>query len=232
MRGEHEGWTAFFLCLVGSSPHAWGAWREDGRPEFDCRFIPTCVGSMNGATCCNGISRFIPTCVGSIPGSEAQDTLPAVHPHMRGEHVVVAASVACECGSSPHAWGAFRPRPASRRIPRFIPTCVGSMVSRAATPAPASVHPHMRGEHLGQRHARRCQLGSSPHAWGAYSPRTRAGVRTRFIPTCVGSMAASRVARFCRAVHPHMRGEHVADPGLAPGRGGSSPHAWGAYRRG
>ena len=73
-----------------------------------------------------------------------------------------------------------------------------------------TVHPHMRGEH-------RLVISSVE-------------VARRFIPTCVGSMrrAALRMGR--PSVHPHMRGEHQAGTWTRRKCGGSSPHAWGAFR--
>jgi len=69
--------------------------------------------------------------------------------------------------------------------------------------------------------------GSSPRAWG--TPQQHRGRQTghRFIPTGVGNTIRCRCRRRPSSVHPHGRGEHVADIHRAPSFDGSSPRAWG-----
>ena len=69
--------------------------------------------------------------------------------------------------------------------------------------------------------------GSSPPAWGTLClARTRTSV-TRFIPTCVGNIHPADCKITARAVHPHLRGEHVCCFSRARSMIGSSPPAWG-----
>ncbi len=65
MRGERLAEGFDLPGVVGSSPHAWGAYQTTNYGAATNRFIPTCVGS---------VSRMV----------ESMSTL-AVHPHMRGE---------------------------------------------------------------------------------------------------------------------------------------------------
>ena len=168
MRGEHISSSRVMSVIRGSSPHAWGTCWRGGGDSCTARFIPTCVGNMHQWT----TSR----------------TAAAVHPHMRGEHVVCPVRWISEPGSSPHAWGTWR-HPAGRheRL-RFIPTCVGNILVLPLFVILAAVHPHMRGEHLGNLSRYSNTAGSSPHAWGTWANHQRRAVPTRFIPTCVGNM--------------------------------------------
>ena len=70
--------------------------------------------------------RLIPTCVGSTSRPQRALSCPAAHPHVCGEHYSKAGEAAPHLGSSPRVWGArFAVSPASK-VPRLIPTCVGS----------------------------------------------------------------------------------------------------------
>src|SRR3990170_1431548 len=95
----------------GSSPRAWGACLAPSRSHPAPRFIPTCVGSIRWA------------------GSEAARF--SVHPHVRGEHARRASAAADITGSSPRAWGAFDGVGGRGGLRRFIPTCVGSILTVA-----------------------------------------------------------------------------------------------------
>ncbi len=214
MRGEHVECPADGNIVFGSSPHAWGAWLTSANASWTRRFIPTCVGSIISA-----VVRAVGT---------------TVHPHMRGEHVLLVVCKHDTCGSSPHAWGAcldVLPHPVEIVFSRFIPTCVGSMQSATTAAENTAVHPHMRGEHQGYQYVDFDLTGSSPHAWGALLIVAIVLIVLRFIPTCVGSMTSKPVCVIPYSVHPHMRGEHVAHLHSRRIAVGSSPHAWGAWSR-
>ncbi len=153
---------------IGSSPHAWGTYLEGQVHRVPERFIPTCVGNMIAALVCpsnasgssphawgtflhvqqlHSIDRFIPTCVGNIASVRSRGFNSSVHPHMRGEHVIANINAITTTGSSPHAWGTCQGRFAQSAHVRFIPTCVGNMISSSTCCAFCPVHPHMRGEH-------------------------------------------------------------------------------------
>ena len=90
-----------------------------------------------------------------------------VHPHVRGEHALLALMAASAVGSSPRAWGTLaRPSAARSRRP---------------------VHPHVRGEHSALRSKVQPKSGSSPRAWGTPQFHQLELLARRFIPTCVGN---------------------------------------------
>src|SRR5690349_2451361 len=94
-----------------------------------------------------------------------------VHPHMRGEHFMGHSPASSRIGSSPHAWGTCRNFCHCLEDQRFIPTCVGNMVTGTNQKQVTPVHPHMRGEHALELN------GELEHL--------------RFIPTCVGNIQAA-----------------------------------------
>ena len=173
--------------------------------------------------------RFIPTCVGNMPPPGRKNTVSTVHPHVCGEHSnTIFARPMTWRGSSPRVWGTCchdrrfcacltvhphvcgehgaNKRAADRNF-RFIPTCVGNMISCHGSSPALPVHPHVCGEH---------------GEW-------RAGLRRtlRFIPTCVGNMFS-----LCRgwpfvSVHPHVCGEHLCCCPALYRHIGSSPRVWG-----
>src|SRR5439155_390175 len=137
----------------------------------------------------------------------------AVHPHMRGDNVVVCHAPPAFVGSPPHAWGQSLSLAAQVLAGRFTPTCVGTMPTFTGSSSAHAVHPHMRGDNYsrimrllaeepftppfvgtiscllwpGEPHS-----GSPPHAWGQLLQCSRADCHCRFTPTCVGTMRASR----------------------------------------
>ena len=189
MRGEHVSlWWLGGGC-AGSSPHAWGTRQRGSLAEALPRFIPTCVGNTQ---------RW---------ASDRPST--SVHPHMRGEHAVMAVGAFALLGSSPHAWGTPKKEAHKRLQDRFIPTCVGNTRRSPSHQMSTTVHPHMRGEHACPGFDAMSSPGSSPHAWGTLSGPGLRCPRSRFIPTCVGNTPAARQVDGSRPVHPHMRGEHT-----------------------
>ena len=86
LRGEHVAPGGVAQHIDGSSPPAWGALHPLRAVDTECRFIPTCVGS--------------------ISTTAAAARLWSVHPHLRGEHEPSKPYDHTICGSSPPAWGA------------------------------------------------------------------------------------------------------------------------------
>ena len=211
LRGEHGLPHSSTSTPIGSSPPAWGAC---GR----------CVVEVVGV-------RFIPTCVGSIGYIADFHCAFPVHPHLRGEHVMLLFLVELHFGSSPPAWGAFPAARGSGGHPRFIPTCVGSIQFEAFHYRMIPVHPHLRGEHHTTSPSRQAASGSSPPAWGACRRSHRLQKQLRFIPTCVGSISRTSMAPLRLPVHPHLRGEHCRNFKSRCSVTGSSPPAWGAWKQ-
>ena len=130
----------------GSPPRAWG--------------IPSRLGARGPA------ARFTPTCVGNTLFPSLTSTFDTVHPHVRGEYVVNAATGVVITGSPPRAWGIRSNSRSPTARPRFTPTCVGNTAAGPISPSGRAVHPHVRGEYF-VKHLYLLQLfGSPPRAWG------------------------------------------------------------------
>ena len=89
------------------------------------------------------------------------------------------------------------------------------------------VHPHGRGEHVGDHVAVGRSDGSPPRTWGTSCPASGATDWRRFTPTDVGNMRGSCSPRRVRTVHPHGRGEHSLANSSRVYACGSPPRTWG-----
>jgi len=112
---------------------------------------------------------------------------------------------------------------------RFIPTCVGNMLSPLYSIPYLSVHPHVCGEHINSRCSFALNLGSSPRVWGTLSTQADDVVDSRFIPTCVGNIDVGYGKRLTPTVHPHVCGEHITKIFAHNVHIGSSPRVWGTF---
>ncbi len=127
VRGEHASRPGSRWGAVGSSPRARGTrhrWRPWIRPR---RFIPACAGNTRRRT----------------PPTHSR----AVHPRVRGEHLMLSLDRHREHGSSPRARGTPRRLLDSLELRRFIPACAGNTAAMACSSVPVTVHPRVRGEH-------------------------------------------------------------------------------------
>ena len=146
VRGEHPtSWVASDVNN-GSSPRAWGTSARGVFFGYCVRFIPTCVGNM----------RRRSWVLARLP----------VHPHVRGEHSYSCRKRRFEDGSSPRAWGTCAATESFTGIRRFIPTCVGNIITMPTQRINKTVHPHVRGEHKTYGFIWLKDNGSSPRAWG------------------------------------------------------------------
>ena len=93
-----------------------------------------------------------------------------------------------------------------------------------------TVHPHLRGEHQSLIPFNSVSTGSSPPAWGTSHKVCKRGIRQRFIPTCVGNIQKHFERLYQIPVHPHLRGEHIANITSTMTPAGSSPPAWGTCK--
>ncbi len=132
----------------------------------------------------------------------------AVHPHIRGEYIIMTSVSSTFFGSSPHPWGIPPPDGGPVSFQRFIPTPVGNTSRAPEQRFPTSVHPHARGE-LGFLSIGTIYMpGSSPHQWGIH-PRFRPPpLPARFIPTPVGNTSLLHAVSGVIPVHPHVCGEY------------------------
>ena len=115
---------------VAVHPHGRGDnfLRDQTDPTIDGS-PPRAWGQLSGASLRRQRCRFTPTGVGTIASARASSTRAAVHPHGRGDNVIVMDIRSFLLGSPPRAWGQSYidiREPGSRR---FTPTGVGTMHS-------------------------------------------------------------------------------------------------------
>ena len=146
---------------------------------------------------------------------------------MCGEYFVSASTLDDSAGSSPRVWGVPRRSRSRKAAHRFIPTCVGSTTRLEFAKHMQKVHPHVCGEYCNWMLHRCFHHGSSPRVWGVPGLPRRAGKRSRFIPTCVGSTSAAVVVVVRSRVHPHVCGEYSRHQDPWMDWPGSSPRVWG-----
>ena len=167
MRGERE------YLVHGSDPHHGSS--------------PHARGTPPGRHTAAELPRFIPACAGNACSGRFPRFPPAVHPRMRGERRTGVELPPSMDGSSPHARGTPKNKPAQRRSRRFIPACAGNARRVSAAFRPTSVHPRMRGERNPKDIGVMLQDGSSPHARGTQSGAADPEKPWRFIPACAGN---------------------------------------------
>ena len=149
--------------------------------------------------------------MGNIRLSRQPKSGRAVHPHVCGEHVQGFPTLEVVFGSSPRVWGTFSNVRDRAKVLRFIPTCVGNIITTAQIASDktlrfiptcvgnmtlsnvrlitSSVHPHVCGEH--------------------FDDAVLVTSAVRFIPTCVGNMTKA-----------------LGEGGT---QRGSSPRVWGTF---
>ncbi len=151
----------------GSPPQAWGRHQVRIVSPSITRFTPTGVG-----TACkprrlkreaygsppqawgrpiitqnpSDLMRFTPTGVGTARRTPRTPTWRPVHPHRRGDGMLLGLKPDVDDGSPPQAWGRPIGHIDGDAQPRFTPTGVGTagIASHARSTLP--VHPHRRGD--------------------------------------------------------------------------------------
>ena len=144
-------------------------------------------GTQHPGIALRSIDRFIPTPVGNTASKSRYRNDIAVHPHARGEHVLIPNSVRPAVGSSPRPWGTRRRKKCLGAWIRFIPTPVGNTPGVQGIRGFIPVHPHARGEHKGWGRQSITSSGSSPRPWGTHLVTHLVQDARRFIPTPVGN---------------------------------------------
>ena len=152
--------------------------------------------------------RIIPAYAGSTATWTAASISRTDHPRIRGEHAGFGAIVDPEGG--------------------IIPAYAGSTLMELALTSDCRDHPRIGGEHFHHLVWTVFIEGSSPHTRGAPPWRQLVAERCGIIPAYAGSTARGGWAGVCRADHPRIRGEHVAEMFKFPLHPGSSPHTRGA----
>ena len=171
VRGDNGGLLARANINAGSPPRAWGQHTAARRRTVAGRFTPTCVGTTLGA----GAARSWPT----------------VHPHVRGDNLILIRLSSQTFGSPPRAWGQRRNRKPVRHGHRFTPTCVGTTSAPGPYPEPTSVHPHVRGDNAHCVTTCASRYGSPPRAWGQLLKFEVIKVILKNFPTCVETILLS-----------------------------------------
>ena len=139
--------------------------------------------------------------------------------------------VAALDGSSPHTRGTRLHHVGQPHRTRFIPAYAGNTTSLMGITCTPSVHPRIRGEHVGGRVLSSFTTGSSPHTRGTLQQPVDVGQYLRFIPAYAGN-TRSRCARWPSAsVHPRIRGEHAYASAENKITSGSSPHTRGTRQQ-
>ncbi len=168
MRGDIKLLGIWADLFFGPPPHAWGH-----HEALVLVYLLT--------------HRSTPTCVGTSRVRPSPARAFEVHPHMRGDILMLAISPVTGHGPPPHAWGHLRGMDSERVGIRSTPTCVGTSARSAGISADAPVHPHMRGDIAEWAAGHLKDSGPPPHAWG--HPTTAIPQRhvCRSTPTCVGT---------------------------------------------
>ncbi len=146
-RGDNQTTLELLTVIPGSPPRAWGQRRRRG---------------VRGRG-----RRFTPTGVGTTWPTRRVSTATAVHPHGRGDNVIVPAVLLVDLGSPPRAWGQLGMR---RLMPHLAP-----------------VHPHGRGDNVCRFRFFVYEFGSPPRAWGQHLLVSFIRRVLRFTPTGVGT---------------------------------------------
>ena len=152
---------------TGSSPRVWGqvVVSEFGIPS--CGIIPTRVGTRD-------IYCYFPSGYGD-------------HPHACGDKTRPNPIATRTIGSSPRVWGQVSGVTNFLSGDRIIPTRVGTSVSCDNAVEWDKDHPHACGDKQSNPSHRRKTSGSSPRVWGQGTAPARAQMRSRIIPTRVGT---------------------------------------------
>ena len=135
----------------------------------------------------NTVIRIIPTRVGT------RSTVPPLicfgkdHPHACGDKSVNDALTIRQLGSSPRVWG---------------------QVCRNQTQRPQlQDHPHACGDKYPKHENDNALRGSSPRVWGQVRQMQNLRIRSRIIPTRVGTSERALAKLFLNKDHPHACGD-------------------------
>ena len=156
------------------------------------------------------VARFTPTRVGTTKSSRKPHSVITVHPHARGDNLLIECIDIAIRGSPPRAWGQLVPVRPGAGGRRFTPTRVGTTASARFVLPPT--------------------FGSPPRAWGQRRIHEVRRWGRRFTPTRVGTTSVkTRTSSSC-SVHPHARGDNTCLSLSGSPAAGSPPRAWGQRR--
>ena len=150
-----------------------------------------------------------------------------VHPHGRGDNVVVSRVRNKMRGSPPRAWGQLLSVDVGSVRARFTPTGVGTIRLYSPLALFSPVHPHGRGDNQFSVGSRPAGPGSPPRAWGQCALPGQHKSLIRFTPTGVGTIGLDSAMPRAEPVHPHGRGDNNGANCQRNADLGSPPRAWG-----
>ncbi len=154
--------------------------------------------------------RFIPAYAGNTGLSTNTAAGQAVHPRVRGEHLMCLGIPWCLLGSSPRTRGTRYSFLIAPVFCRFIPAYAGNTANCPVSPVQITVHPRVRGEHISTQTPVTLSSGSSPRTRGTRKTRLLAHLIIRFIPAYAGNTRLSSRSSVFWSVHPRVRGEHLS----------------------
>ncbi len=152
-------------------------------------------------------------------------------PHRRGDVSLRNGGLIILKGSSPQAWGCFSKATFRRKDSPVFPTGVGMFLDAVATQIAGFSLPHRRGDVSSSAHLPLFVIESSPQAWGCFPSASEPASTAVVFPTGVGMFLDVDVIPVDGRCLPHRRGDvsRAEEPHVA--RLGSSPQAWGCFRR-
>ena len=130
---------------------------------------------------------LIPTYAGNTVVGIVQMERNGAHPHVCGEHGVVAESVGGGGGSSPRMRGTLEDSAEGVRTTGLIPTYAGNTSAEEIVSALSGAHPHVCGEHAIRASISSALRGSSPRMRGTPLTRLIVPILAGLIPTYAGN---------------------------------------------
>ena len=196
--------------MYGSAPRAWGRLQEPP--------LTTCVGVGSAPRAWGrlGVSdgaeldvRLSPTCVGTTAKQSAPPRGPS--------------------GSAPRAWGRREMRlDAGESLFGSAPRAWGRRSAYPVVASRGTAQPHVRGDDLHGRQARRRSLRLSPTCVGTTNKRIgHDALIERLSPTCVGTTRYQRDDASRYRLSPTCVGTTNHNGSRRSSRLGSAPRAWG-----
>ena len=171
--------------------------------------------------------RIIPTRVGTSRPRPALLQGVGDHPHACGDKVCENYYVGDGVGSSPRVWGQVEQLQYYTTKARIIPTRVGTREVLQLLGLHRRDHPHACGDKLICQGIFANLKGSSPRVWGQVCTVFYCFVKSRIIPTRVGTSMSAFLSRVPVKDHPHACGDkHLTASGYRCKKG-SSPRVWG-----
>ncbi len=150
---------------------------------------------------------IIPTRVGTSTPQKKRLTVRWDHPHACGDKSKKNEPSHRKTGSSPRVWGQAVSKIFLSKLPRIIPTRVGTS------------HKVIYGIVI--------TVGSSPRVWGQAAAVSHIALTVGIIPTRVGTRLSSAVQYSVAWDHPHACGDKLITGTNPKGIEGSSPRVWG-----